>query len=773
MATHRLLDRDLSWLSFSERVLQEAKDRRVPLYERLRFLAIYSSNLDEFFRVRVASLRGLTELRKKTQKKFGIDADDLLDDIADAVEEQQAEFGKTFRKQILKELSERSIFLIRETELTGVQEKFVRDFFLGIREHLSPAFLQRHEPAPFLHNKALYFAVKLLTQGKVPFEHHALLEIPTGVLPRFIVLPSDDDKFCVMFLDDVIRLCLADVFPEHDVIDAYAVKLTRDAELYIDDEFSGDLVDKIKKGLAKRSAGAPSRFLYDEEMPRDLLKLLRDLLALSKEDLIRGGRYHNFSDFFKFPLPPAQTMQTDSEPRAGLVYDDLPALPHPALDFSSDESASMFDAVTQGDAMLFYPYHCFDSVIRLLEESAADAAVSSIHITLYRVAEPSKVVQALLTALRNGKRVTAFVEVKARFDEEANISCGEALSNAGATVLYSLPGLKVHAKLCLITRREPFSVSDLSANGKAERTATGDAQSAITDDAQSAADRAPAEVEARYVYLSTGNFNEKTASLYSDYGLFTKDVRLTDDVSRVFEFLLKGGVAPAVEHLFVAPFDLRRKFLALVQREIDNARAGKPASMILKMNSLEDEEMIEKLYEASAAGVKVSLIVRGFCRLVSGVKDLSENIFAVSLVDRFLEHGRAYFFHNGGDEECYLASADWMTRNLSRRIEVAFPVYDAALRRTLRSVIDLQLADNTKARLLEKSQKNKYRERGDDEPELRAQLAIYDFLKSAALPPDESAASSIPASGDLSASAEFSPPSVAIPQNGTPDEPML
>ncbi|MBC8041837.1 MAG: polyphosphate kinase 1 [Rhizobacter sp.] len=714
MAVARLIDRDLSWLSFNERVLQEAAGPDVPLYERLRFLAIYSSNLDEFFRVRVASLKGLGALRRKTQLKLGIDTERLLKKISETVERQQDVFGKVFRNELVPALAAKNIFLVRETDLTPDEEIFVRAYFRNeIRPHLSPVFIdpQTTGAPPFLQNKSLYFAVRLLsksglappdTRGKInpgkefPFaeqplaeEKVALLEIPTAVLPRFIVLPGGREAALrVIFLDDALRFCLADAFDMFIVAGVYSVKLTRDAELYIDDEFSGDLIAKIKKGLSKRKTGVPSRFLYDEAMPREMLRGLGEALHLSKEDLIRGSRYHNFSDFFTFPLPPASN--------AGLVYESLEPLAHHAL----DAEASMFDAITKGDAMLCYPYHRFEYVIRLLREAASDPDVTSIHITLYRVSSASEVIGALVAARRNGKRVTAFIEVKARFDEETNLGFAEELRKAGATVLYSLPGLKVHAKLCLITRRETT--------------------------------REP-EGEAHYAYLATGNFNEKTARIYTDFGLMTKDPRLTRDVARVFETLEAGEInaalQPNFQHLFVAPFDLRQKFLALIDREIAHAEAGREAGLILKMNSLEDEAMIEKLYDASAAGVKVRLIVRGMQRLRAGVKELSERIEAVSIVDRFLEHGRVYMFANGGDEEMYLASADWMTRNLSRRIETAFPVYDATLRKQIGRLINLQLADNVKSRVLGKSQKNKYRKRDVSQPECRSQLAIYDFLK--------------------------------------------
>lgn len=687
-ADPNLTDRELSWLSFSERILQEARDPGVALYERIKFLAIFSSNLDEYFRVRIASLRSLLSLKKKTKKKLGIDPSVLLDKSKQVIERQQEEFGAIFRKRIIPELRAHDIFLIDENELDPQQQPSVRAYF---KEHveplMAPIFISENKEPPYLHNKSLYFVLKLLPRAAPapppdqPEDDdgykYAILEIPSQQLPRFVVLPGKGKAMHILFLDDVVRFCLPEVFPNHEVIAAYSVKLTRDAELYLFDEFTGNLLEKIKEALSKRRDGVPCRFLYDRAMPRKFLRMMRDIFSLSKEDLVPGVRYHNFSDLMDFPNPGDPALSGEA----------LPPLRHPEL----DNYPTMFEAVRSKDFILFYPYHSYDYVIRFLQEAAGDSSVVSIKISLYRLAKNSRIIEALLGAAARGKSVTAFVELKARFDEESNLHWAEELEKGGVRVLYSFPGLKVHAKLCLV--------------------------SSLTGDRT-----------IQYAYLATGNFNERTANTYADLGYFTSDERLTKEVDRVFEFLAGKSKDPDCDHLLVAPFKMRERFIKLIDREIKHARDGQPAYMILKMNSLEDPEMIEKLYEASIEGVQVRLIVRGICCLIPGMKKLSENISAISIIDRFLEHGRVYIFHNGGDEQYYLASADWMVRNLSRRVEVAFPIYNIELRNEIRKTVDLQLQDNTKARLIMDHADNKYK-RPTSRERIRSQIATYELLK--------------------------------------------
>jgi len=680
-------NRELSWLSFNYRVLQEAKDKNIPLLERLKFLAIYSSNLDEFFRVRVASLRSLLALKTKTQKKLQFDPQELLDGIKQTVNKQQEEFGRIYREEILPELKKKNIYIVDNKNFPKSSKKYLQSYFSDkVVPFIHTLLLDKDRHSTFLHNKALYFAV-CLTEKVQPsrknknaiVEHeYAIVEIPSDKLGRFITLPTNNGKNYVMFLDDVIKLFLPDIFPSHKIVSCYSIKLTRDAELYIDDEFTGNLLAKIKKGLSKRKTGVPSRFLYDNKMPKYFLKFLRETLNLKKDDLIEGGRYHNFNNFFSFP----------NFNLTKLEYEPLP----PIVSKDFDKHNSVFDAISEKDVLLSFPYQSYGYVVKFLEEAANDPDVKSIKITLYRVASESLVIRSLLKAVENAKKVTAFVEVKARFDEESNFSSGKALQNGGVNVLYSFPGLKVHSKLCIIERVE---------NGKTNF----------------------------YTYLGTGNFNEKTARVYCDHALFTKDKQIANDANNVFKFLLKKDDEQSFDKLLVAPFNLRSTFVQLIDSEINNARDGKKAEITIKLNSIEDRKMIKKLYEASQAGVKIRIIVRGICCLIPGKKELSENISVVSIVDRFLEHARICVFHNGGEKLMYVASADWMRRNLSRRIEVAFPILDKKIKAQLLRLIELQLNDNTKARVIDIEQKNKYKT-SRSKKKIRSQYEIYEFIRS-------------------------------------------
>ncbi len=674
------IERDISWLSFNHRVLQEAKDERVPLYERIKFLAIYSSNLDEFFRVRVASLRSFKQLKKKEQKElFGVQPKKQLKEIRKIVQQQQAEFGAIFRGQILPELRRHHIFLTDHLSYSEEQKTFIRNFFKeNIRPKLEPVvYFDENETPPFLKNKQLYFIVSLKNKEKL-----ALVCIPTDHCDRFVPLPGNDEQHYITFLDDLLRFHLNEIV-EGEVVDAYSIKVSRDAELYINDEYSGDLIEKIKTSLEERNIGLPTRFLYDSRMSKELIKRLRTIFFLKKDDLIPGARYHNFNDFFAFPDPTANPDFRD-EP--------LPPLPHPEL----EKAASILEIMREKDVMLHFPYQQYQYIPRLIQEAANDPWVEHIKITLYRVAAKSDVVLALLTALERGKSVTAFIEAKARFDEASNIYWGDQLKAAGGKVLYSYPGIKVHSKLLLIQRRENEKIRN-------------------------------------YTYLGTGNFNEKTAKLYCDHALLTTDHRLANEVTQVFDLLERKIIIPKSKHLMISPFSTRQGFEELIQKEIDNAQRGLPAYMILKMNSLEDPEMINHLYRASRAGVSIQLIVRGICCLAPGIEGMSENIEAISIVDRFLEHARVYIFANAGKEIMYTASADWMTRNLDKRIEVVIPIYDPAIFKEIRDIIDLQLKDNTKARWITPNQDNPYKILRQNEEKIRAQTDTYRVLEQKAL----------------------------------------
>ena len=678
-------NRELSWLSFNDRVLQEAKDKNVPLLERLKFLAIYSSNLDEFFRVRVASLRSLLSLKTKIQKKLNFNPQNLLSSIKQIVSDQQEEYGRIYREEIIPELNKENIFIVDDKIIADDQVNYVKNYFRGqVLPYAQPTLLDKNKISTFLHNRSIYLAVRLKSKSRkskpsknnrVRFKY-AIIEIACDRLGRFITLPSSSNENYVMFLDDVIRLNLPELLPGYSVESCYSIKLTRDAELYIDDEFSGDLLSKIKKGLSKRKTGVPCRFLYDKEMPENFLKFIRSALKLNKNDLIPGGRYHNFNDFFSFP----------KFGKANLEYESMPAHNCKELEGSN----SFFEALSKKDILLSFPYQSYGYVINFLEEAANDVNVKSIKITLYRVASNSLIVRSLCKAVENGKKVTAFVEFKARFDEESNFACAEILQKAGVKVYSSFPGLKVHCKLCLIERIE-------------------------------------SEKSKFYTYLATGNFNEKTARIYCDSALFTSSQDFGKDVRKVFNILQRKSETESFNHLFVAPFNLRKSLVKLINQEISNVKEGKKAEITLKLNSLEDNKMIKKLYEASNAGVKIKIIVRGICCLIPGIKNQSENIQVISIVDRFLEHSRIYIFHNGGDKKYFLASADLMKRNLSRRIEICFPIYDKQIQSFLQKMIDIQWNDNVKARIIDSKQVNLYKQKGE-EGKTRSQYVIYNLI---------------------------------------------
>jgi len=672
--------RDISWLSFNYRVLQEAKDPTVPLLERLKFLAIYSSNLDEFFRVRIAGIRNLVRVGKKTKAQLGFDPKSVLTRLLKIVNKQQAEFGDIFENQIVPELAQYNINILRRMDLSKEQSEFLKDYFEeNLLPFVQPVLLVPKKIKPFLNNAALYLTLQMKENLKDRTkDRFAVLKIPSDHLPRFIDLPSPEGHHDLIMIDDIIRFAAGFVFPGYEIIDAFSIKLTRDAELYIEDEFSGDLVQKIKRSLIKRNVGPPSRLVYDRSMSSELLSILCETFDLDEFDLLPEGRYHNNFDFFSFP---------------DFGYDHLKNNPLNPIGYKALENANnIFKAIKKRDHLIHVPYHSYDSVVKLFKTAAADPNVTHIKVVQYRVAKKSQIMNALMDAVKTGKQVSVFVEVKARFDEEANLAWGEKLEKAGVSVRYSFPGLKVHSKIALIARRENDQIQ-------------------------------------LYSYLSTGNFHEGTAKVYSDFGLFTADTRLTREVGRVFSFLETVKVPKQkFQHLLVGQFNLRAKLVRKIDREITNAKEGKRARIILKLNSLQDKNMIIKLYEASQAGVKIKLIIRGICSLIPGVKGVSENIEAVSIVDRFLEHSRIFIFHNNGKEDIYLSSADWMVRNLSHRIETTFPIYDPSLRKEILAFVKLQLKDNVKARIINGKQNNHYVVNNQSIP-VRAQIETYFNIK--------------------------------------------
>ena len=678
MKDYPAIPRDISWLAFNDRVLQEAKDETVPLFERLKFLAIYSSNLDEFFRVRMANHRNLLRVGKKTKRELEISPKQTVRTIQRIVNRHQEEFSRIFEKRLIPQLAKHGIRLKRRLDMTAEDQKFVENYFREFMlPYVQPVLLQKDMVRPFLNNAQLYLSIlmKEKERGKTAY---AIVKIPSDHLPRFIVLPSTDGEHNLIMLDDIVRHSVSWMFPGYEIEDTYSIKLTRDAELYIDDEFSGDLLAKIKTSLNRRHVGPASRFVYDRTMPDSLRGYLEDIFELERYDILTEGRYHNNFDFFGFP----------NFGMTKLLNAPQPPLPYPAL----EESDDYFGAIRERDHLLHYPYHKYESVVLFFERAAEDPAVSHIKIVQYRVARKSRIMQALMRAVTLGKQVSVFIEVKARFDEEANLRWGEKLEQAGVHVHYSFPGVKVHSKLALVRRVE---------NG----------------------------VETIYNYLSTGNFHEDTAKIYSDFGIFTADERITSEVSRIFSFLENVMIPQQpFQHLMVGQFNLRSGLEELIEYEIAEAKEGRPAAMTLKMNSLQDKAMIELLYQASQAGVMVNLIVRGICVLVPGRKGFSENIHGVSIVDRYLEHARVFHFHHGGEELVYLSSADFMTRNLSHRVETTFPVYDEEVKDKILEILDLQLADNVKARLLSDQQANPYY-RGGSDLSIRSQEATYHLIK--------------------------------------------
>jgi len=669
----RFFDRDLSWLSFNDRVLQEAKDPTVPLLERIKFLAIYSNNLDEFYRVRVASLRSLTKLKKVDRTALEITPERRVERINQKALGQQKEFGALYRETLLPALAKRGIRILQEGQLSAPQKAFVRGFFSDRIMPLLHTAAVRAGNAPFIEDRKLYFACRLKPKGGTK-ERMVLVNIPSDELGRFITLPAARGRTELIFLDDAMRLCLGKLFTGHKVIGCHAIKLSRDADLYLDEEFIGNVKEKVRKSLRKRSTGLPSRFLYDNAMPQATLRALRDLLGLTKPDLVAGGRYHNFSDLMKLPVKGHAALRDPNW--------------EPAAHVASKNGAATFSALQRGDVLWHFPYHDFGNVVRWLQQAARDPKVRHIAITLYRVAEGSAVGAALMDALSRGKRVTVFVEVQARFDERTNLFWGEALEQAGAKVLYSYENLKVHCKLCLVERREN------------NRTV-------------------------RYAYLGTGNFNERTSRIYADIAMLTAQPALTREVAEVFAHLTDRRHRPALTQLLMAPLTMRDRLEACIDKEIESALLGLPAEIFLKLNSLEDRALIRKLYDASNAGVRVRAIVRGICCLVPGVAGLSANIEVISIVDRYLEHTRVYAFHNGGHPLVMLSSADWMGRNLDRRVEVAFPVNDPVLQREVLDMLEVQWKDRVKARLIDALQTNPYRMPRPKDQTSRAQGVMH------------------------------------------------
>ena len=656
-----LINREVSWLAFNDRVLQEAADKTVPLVERIRFLAIFSSNLDEFYRVRVATLNRLSNINTKSKEILGYNPRKTLNQIKDIVVRQERKFNHLYEDDILKELELQKIFIINEKQLNVSRGLFVRDYFRAkVLSTLVPVMINKNEPFPELKDRAIYLFVRLVKNSSKEKSRFALIEIPTDGSNRFLVLPETNKLKFITLQDDIVRYCLDDIFFifDYDCIEAYSIQLTRDAELDLDRNVSEKFIDALAKSLQKRRKGKPMRLLYDSDMPLDMLTYLVAKLDLSADGLIPGNRYHNFKDFISFPNVGGPDLE----------YPKVSPLPVNNL----SSMKSIFAQIAKKDYLINLPYQSFDYIIHFLREAAIDPKVKEINITLYRLAENSRVIHALINAAKNGKKVNCLLELKARFDEQANIYWTNRLEEEGIVVNYGMLDYKVHSKICLVKRLE----------------------------------------KGKFVYyanLATGNFNEKTAGLYCDHSVFTSNPLITRDLVKLFEGLQKKVFYKGFENLIVSPLESRQKFYGLIGQEIKNAKSGKKAYITLKMNSLTDEDIISKLYEANNAGVKIKLIIRGMCCLIPGVEGFSENIEAFSIIDRFLEHARVWIFGNDGNDLVYLSSADLMPRNLDHRVEVGFPILDPDIKSEIIDIINIQLMDNTKAREINRLNNNRYR----------------------------------------------------------------
>ncbi len=672
------IPKEISWLSFNERVLQEAENKEVPIIERFKFLGIYSNNLDEFFRVRVATLKRLSQFGSKSKNILGYSPKATLKRIHEIVIEQNTWFEKIY-SSLIQELDKHKIHFINEKQLNAEQAEFVKNYFhREVRTRLMPYIIEKDKELPNLTDDAIYFAISL-HKKETDRKRYALVEIPTNVLPRFIVLPeSGDDKY-IIYLDDVIRSGLKDIFFifDFDELSAFTIKLTKDAELEIVDDISESYIEKLSRSLQQRKWGSPVRFIHDRKMPDDLLNILTRKLNFGPDDVILpADRYHNLKDFMHFP----------NLGKKKFYYEPLIPITHRDI----QTGKSILSAIKKRDIMLHFPYHPFDHFIDLLREASIDPNVTSIQITLYRLARNSSVINVLLNAARNGKNVTTVVELQARFDEEANILWGNKLMEEGVKVIYGVPGLKVHSKLLLITR--------------------------VKND-----------ITQRYAAIGTGNFNEDTARIYTDHLLLTTNLKITNEVLKAFNFFNVNYKKDNYYHLVLSPFSLRNKMNLLIENEIKNAQAGKKAYINLKLNNLSDSEIINNLYKASEAGVNIKLIIRGMISLVTGLKDYSENIKGIGIVDRFLEHSRFMIFCNGGNEEVFISSADLMTRNIEHRIEVTCPVFDKNLRNELKRIFEIEWSDNVKARKLDAALSNKFAKPGEET--IRSQVEVYNYLK--------------------------------------------
>lgn len=674
------IEKELSWLSFNERVLQEAADKSNPLIERMRFLGIYSNNLDEFYKVRFAELKRRILINEV--QGTHTNSRHLLTRIQSRVLKADQEFDGLYN-DLLLEMARNQIFLINERQLSPNQQNWLRHYFKHyLRPHITPILITREtDLVQFLKDDYTYLTVEIIRGEEIQY---ALLEIPSDKVPRFVNLPPETPRRRkpMILLDNIMRYCLDEIFSgffDYDALNAYSMKMTRDAEYELLHEMESGMLELMSSSLKQRLTAEPVRFVYQRDMPDAMVQMLADKLSISRYDsIIPGGRYHNFKDFIDFP----------NVGKANLVNKSMPRLRH----IWFDRFRNGFDAIRERDVLLYYPYHTFEHVLELLRQASFDPSVISIKINIYRVAKDSRIIDSMIHAAHNGKKVTVVVELQARFDEEANIHWAKRLTEAGVHVIFSAPGLKIHAKLFLISRREGEQV-------------------------------------VRYAHIGTGNFNEKTARLYTDYSLLTADARITNEVRRVFNFIENPYRPVSFDHLMVSPQNSRRLLYELVDNEIANAQQGLPSGITLKLNNLVDKGLVDRLYAASSSGVPVNLLVRGMCSLIPDLEGISENIRVISIVDRYLEHDRVYIFENGGDKKVFLSSADWMTRNIDYRIEVAVALLDPRLKQRVLDIIAILFSDTVKARIIDKELSNRYVPRGNRR-KVRSQQAIYEYIKS-------------------------------------------
>ena len=672
---NRYINRELSWLQFNARVLQEAADKNVPLIERLRFLGIFSNNLDEFFKVRYATVKRIFEAGKEGKSELGgIKAGDLLEEITKIVIDQQSE-SLGILKSIDEELKNENIHIINETEIDTDQHEFIKNYFY---QEISPALviivLNEEIELPELKDSAAYLTIKMSNSNGD--DQYALIEI-SKAMDRFIVLPLKNNANYIIMVDDVMRHCLDEIFNifNYETITAHMIKITRDGELDFDSDLSKSFIDKLSDSVKDRQSGDLVRFVHDKSIDKDTLAFLLERMEIDDNDsIIPGGRYHNRRDYMGFP----------SLGRTDLLYDKIKPLPVKGLSLQK----SIFKTIAKKDYLVYAPYHTFSYIVKFLREAALDPKVKTIKVTIYRLAQISHVASSLVNAAKNGKKVTVSIELRARFDEEANINYAEQMQDAGVKMLFGVSGLKVHCKMCVIEREE---------NDKL----------------------------VRYGFVSTGNFNESTAKFYTDFTLLTANSKILKDINKVFNFLEVNYKINRYKHIITSPHYTKSKLFALIDDEIENSKNGKPTYIKLKMNSISSYKMIDKLYEASRAGVKIQMIVRGLCCLVPGVKGMSENIEVISIIDKFLEHTRLYIFSNNDDPKMYISSADWMTRNIDNRVEVSCPIYNVDIKNELQDLYNICWNDNVKARVINETQDNSYRK--NDGAKVRAQYETYKY----------------------------------------------